>query len=324
MTSLPVRIRTPSRLHFGLLGWGPHPAHQFGGVGLMIDSPGIELSVEPAPDWIVEGPLASRVEEIITSLRARMLETGANLPPARIRVEGMPAEHVGLGVGTQLCLAVARTILSLAGMPEPSVEQLARLTGRGRRSGIGLHGFHHGGLIVDGGRQSEAEIPPLLARLPFPVEWSILIVRPPGDRGLHGSGERNAFASLPPIAQEVADGLRDLVFGAILPSVLNRDLACFGDALAELQAKVGTCFAPAQGGVYASARAAAIVDELKQAGFTGVGQSSWGPTLYAFANSSDRDLMASAERLRPRFGLQESSIFHARADNQGARLFVAG
>ena len=99
----------------------------------------------------------------------------------------MPAEHVGLGVGTQLCLAVARTILSLAGMPEPSVEQLARLTGRGRRSGIGLHGFHHGGLIVDGGRQTEAEIPPLLARLPFPVEWSILTVRPPGDRGLHGS-----------------------------------------------------------------------------------------------------------------------------------------
>ena len=116
----------------------------------------------------------------------------------------------------------------------------------------------------------------------------------------------------------------DLVFGAILPSVLSRDLACFGDALAELQAKVGTCFAPAQGGIYANARAAAIVDELKQAGFTGVGQSSWGPTLYAFANSSDRDLMASAERLRRLFDLQESSIFRARADNQGAQLFAAG
>ena len=42
---------------------------------------------------------------------------------------------------------------------DPSLETLARLSGRGRRSGIGLHGFFHGGLIVDGGRRDEA-IPP--------------------------------------------------------------------------------------------------------------------------------------------------------------------
>jgi len=323
MTSLPLRIRTPGRLHFGLLGWGPQPLRPFGGIGLMIDSPGIELSVEPAPVWIVEGPLATRVEQIITQLRARMLETGTSLPPARIRVEGTPEEHVGLGVGTQLCLAVARTVLRLAGMPEPSAEQLARLTGRGRRSGIGLHGFHHGGLIVDRGRKTEAEIPPLLARLPFPEEWSIWIVQPPGDRGLHGPDERRAFANLPPIAQGVADSLGHLVLGEILPAVIARDLQTFGGALSELQAKVGACFAPAQGGIYTTAQAAAIVDDLKQGGFRGAGQSSWGPTLYAFGHSSDHELTASAERLRHRFGLHESAIFRTRPDNQGARLFVA-
>ncbi len=43
MTYPRIRIRTASRLHFGLLGWGPEARRQFGGIGLMIDSPGIEL-----------------------------------------------------------------------------------------------------------------------------------------------------------------------------------------------------------------------------------------------------------------------------------------
>jgi beta-RFAP synthase len=325
MTDLRLRIRTPSRLHFGLLGWGPQPLRRFGGIGLMIDSPGIELSVEPAPAWNFEGPLATRVEQIVTQLRARMHENGTTLPPARIRVERAPAEHVGLGVGTQLCLAVARTVLRLAGTAEPAVEQLARLTGRGRRSGIGLHGFHHGGLIVDGQRTAQDEIPPLLARLPFPEEWSILIIQPPGDRGLHGSDERRAFANLAPIAQSVADSLGQLVVREILPAVARADLSTFGGALGELQAQVGACFAPAQGGIYTTAQAAAIVDDLQQAGFAGAGQSSWGPTLYAFGHRSDHDLATSAERrLVQRFGLDESSVFRARADNQGARLVADG
>jgi len=320
MTSLRLRIRTPSRLHFGLLGWGPQYLRQFGGIGLMIDSPGIELAVEPAPDWTIEGPLAMRVEQIVAQLRARMLETGTVLPPARIRIEKTPDEHVGLGVGTQLCLAVARTVLRLAGMPEPPAEQLARLTGRGGRSGIGLHGFHHGGLIVDGGRKDEALVPPLLARAPFPEDWSILIVRPPGERGLHGPDEYRAFAKLPPCAQGVTDSLCRIVLLEILPAVIERDLQTFGGALSELQMRVGACFAPAQGGIYTTARAAAIVDDLKRLGFAGAGQSSWGPTLYAFAHHSEHDLTALAERLRHRFGLDESSIFRTKADNQGARV----
>ena len=140
-------------------------------------------------------------------------------------------------------------------MSDVSVEELARWTGRGRRSGIGLHGFEHGGLIVDGGRRDEADIPPLLARLPFPEDWSILVVRPPGESGLHGPDENRAFANLPPITQDVTDALCRLVLLEILPAVIERDLPAFGAALAELQARVGACFAPAQGGIYSTALA---------------------------------------------------------------------
>src|SRR4051794_19352028 len=46
-----LRLQTPSRLHFGLLSWGSESSRQFGGVGLMIDAPGLEIHAEPAGSW---------------------------------------------------------------------------------------------------------------------------------------------------------------------------------------------------------------------------------------------------------------------------------
>src|ERR1700730_4550769 len=67
-----IRVRAPSRLHFGLLslfsgerwpnmlGEPAVPARRFGGAGLMIEEPGIELTVQPAVDWSAHGALAER------------------------------------------------------------------------------------------------------------------------------------------------------------------------------------------------------------------------------------------------------------------------
>jgi beta-ribofuranosylaminobenzene 5'-phosphate synthase len=318
MTSPRMRIQTPSRLHFGLLGWGPTATRQFGGIGLMIDAPGIELLVEPASSWLIQGPHAARVGKLIEHLREKAREAGVTLRPARIHVVAAPPEHVGLGVGTQLCMAVARAVLELAGSEDLSVADLARWTGRGRRSGIGLHGFQHGGLIVDGGSRNEGDIPPLLVRQPFPEHWSILIVRPPGESGLHGPDEIRAFASLPPCSQTVTDSLCRLVLLEILPAIVESDLPAFGWALGELQAHVGACFASVQGGIYATALASRIVAELRNLGFVGVGQSSWGPILYAFSARQEHELARTAEQLRQQFGLDKQSVFFTRAANHGA------
>jgi beta-ribofuranosylaminobenzene 5'-phosphate synthase len=313
-----LNIRTPSRLHFGLFGWGPEVVRQFGGIGLMIDSPGIDLTFERASEWIAEGPLAARLERLIARLRGRMLESGIALAPVRVCVQSAPDEHVGLGVGTQLSLAVARAVLKLADLVDPGPSELARLTGRGARSGIGLHGFHHGGLIVDGGRRREAEVPPLLARTDFPLDWPILIVQPPGTGGLHGLDESHAFAKLPPISRSAVDALCRLVLLEILPAVIQHDLEAFGGALGELQERVGAAFAPAQGGIYSTPQAALIVKELKDLGFVGTGQSSWGPTLYAFSDMPRAEIDCLAERLRARFSLARSSVFCTCAANHGA------
>jgi beta-ribofuranosylaminobenzene 5'-phosphate synthase len=318
MTGPRLLVRTPGRLHFGLLGWGPESRRQFGGLGLMIESPGIELTVERATTQVVQGPLSDRVARILEIVRERIAAPGILARPVAIRILQAPPEHIGLGVGTQLSLAIASAVLQLAGYPDPSVEQLALLTGRGHRSGIGLHGFRRGGFLVDGGRREEGSVPPLLTRHHFPDEWSVLVVQPPGRHGLHGRDELRAFSELPPIAESLTDRLCRLVMLGILPAIVERDLAAFGAAIEELQAHVGASFAPAQGGPYSSPRAAEIVGELHKAGFTGCGQSSWGPTLYAFSDRPRDEVSRQAERLRGRLGLDDRAALVTHAADHGA------
>lgn len=113
-----------------------------------------------------------------------------------------------------------------------------------------------------------------------------------------------------------------LVLLDILPAVQDRDLATFGTALMELQAHVGAIFAPAQGGVYATPLGVAIVQELGRLGFVGIGQSSWGPTLYAFVDRHPDEVATLANRLRQRLSLDSAAIQMTRADNRGARQIV--
>jgi beta-RFAP synthase len=315
-----VHITTPGRLHFGLLGWGPNAPRQFGGVGLMIERPGIELVAEPGPRWEAEGPLAGRVLDVAERVAEGLARRGVSVPTARLRVVRAPAEHAGLGVGTQLSLAVARALAELAGHRDLTTATLAELTGRGRRSGIGLHGFRHGGLIVDGGHREAGGVPPLLARLAVPREWKVLVVTPGGWPGLHGAREARAFEELPTPPEVVSDRLCRLVLLGLMPAVVERDLDAFGAALEELQDEVGRCFAPAQGGAFARPESEAIVAWLRSEGLRGVGQSSWGPTLYGFSDEPLERRSAVLGGLKARFGLGDASW--TEASGAGARLVV--
>jgi predicted sugar kinase len=78
-----------------------------------------------------------------------------------------------------------------------------------------------------------------------------------------------------------------------LPALVEADITNFGDAITELQAVLGDHYAPAQGGHrFTSPAVAACLDVLRRAGAHGIGQSSWGPTGFAFAPSAEE-----AERL---------------------------
>jgi len=318
-TNAGVRVMAPSRLHFGPLAWGDPAPRQFGGAGLMIKEPGLVLRAEPAEDDTTAGPLAGRVSAFAARVRAALQRQGIHPPPARFVLEHCPPHHVGLGTGTQLGLAVARALSVLAGQPDEPVERLASWTGRGQRSGIGLHGFDQGGLIVDGGHRRPGQVPPIVARKPFPEAWHVLIVIPPRSAGLHGQAERAAFAELPPIPQETTDRLCRLVLLELLPAVEENDLPAFGQAITAMQDEVGRWFAPAQGGLFAGPEVEPIVQFLRTLGLRGVGQSSWGPTLYGFDDRPAVERQALRSMVRDRFELSDDQIFWTQAANAGAR-----
>jgi beta-ribofuranosylaminobenzene 5'-phosphate synthase len=137
-----ISVSGPSRLHFGLFAlpagdmatadsWPDQdgrqtlPARAFGGVGLMVERPGLTVSVEPADSWQAEGPLAGRALALAQNAAAAL----ALRRPMRLAVSGAPREHVGLGVGTQLGLAVARAVAQMDGRSDLSAVELARLVG---------------------------------------------------------------------------------------------------------------------------------------------------------------------------------------------------
>ncbi len=317
-----IVLKTSSRLHFGLLSWGDQAPRQFGGVGLMVQAPGLEIHAEPSDEWQAEGPLAARILAVATRVGTELAASGIEVPRLRFLVPTAPREHVGLGVGTQTGMAVTRIVTEVAGQPELSAPALAHLAGRGFRSGIGLHGFALGGLIVDGGRARDREAPtaPLLARLEFPPDWAVLILVPPEATGLHGAPEIQAFREVPALADSTIDRLCRLVLLDLLPAVVEHDLAGFGAALTEIQRRVGQGFAAAQGGTFARPDLADLVHFLQTQGLAGVGQSSWGPTIYGFSAGSGEQQSALLKRVLDRTGWPAGSVFWTRASPTGAQV----
>lgn len=295
-----TRVTAPSRLHFGLFhvpatgfthwpaadGERGLPVRAFGGVGLMIDRPGVVVTVRPSDAWQVEGPLASRAQtaalRFITSL------ADPEHRAFQVLVEQCPGEHVGLGVGTSLALAVARALAVETGRPELSAADLARRVGRGERSAVGVHGFDRGELIVEAGKLPGEDLSPLLARLDLPSQWRVVLLTPEGHDRWHGNQERQAFAAA---AREprpaTTEALTRIALLGILPAAASGDLDAFGDAVYEFNRRAAEPFAAAQGGAYATTAITQLIGDLRRFGVRGVGQSSWGPTVFAVVGNHD-------------------------------------
>jgi beta-RFAP synthase len=331
-------VRTASRLHFGLmslaaegecwpdrLGEAVLPARRFGGVGLMVCRPGVALTAEPAAAWSAEGPLAERALAVARQAADTLSRErpGVAGPPLRLRVVSAPAEHTGLGTGTQLGMAVARVVAAARGALA-SAEELARWSGRGLRSGLGVHGFAHGGLLVEAGKRSAEGLAPLAARLVFPEDWRVVLAVPAvRGGGLHGAAEREAFAHLMEGPQGLArsEALCRLALLGLLPAAAERDLGAFGAALYDFNRRSGEMFAAVQGGLYSCPEVAALVEFLRAQGAQGVGQSSWGPAVVAVVADEDR-AEHLARRLRDNFGLAPAEVVVTRACNHGASVLA--
>jgi beta-RFAP synthase len=210
-------------------------------------------------------------------------------------------------------------VRSLHGLPLDAPGDAVRL-GRGARSGIGVGLFARGGLVVDGGRGPTTSVPPIVSHLEFPESWRVLLIIDPSRRGTHGSDEATAFAGLPRLSSTEAALLCRLVLMKALPAISECDIESFGSAIAELQARLGDHFAPMQGGGrFNSPEVAAVLKHLAAEGAFGIGQSSWGPTGFAFAPSHD-EAHRLLQTVRALPAAQALDIRVCRGLNRGAEI----
>lgn len=290
-----VRVESTARLHFGFLNLSLERRRLYGGVGLSLDRPRTVVEASPADSVRVEGGGDAR----------RYAETAVDIlgvDGAEVRVVREIPRHVGLGSGTQLALSVLTAVAEAHGM-EAEPRRHAPALGRGGRSGVGVAVFERGGFVVDAGHSSKSytssppgrgewSVPSVMVRHRVPRDWRF-VVAVPGGEGRHGREEEEGLREVVENADAgVADETSRALVDMVLPGVARGDVGLFGEGVERLGRLNGAWYVGLQGGVYRGESRGLAEDLGEVAG--GVGQSSWGPAVYAVATEEDAGDVASA------------------------------
>jgi beta-ribofuranosylaminobenzene 5'-phosphate synthase len=330
-----LTVHAPGRLHLGFLDPAGTLGRAFGSLGLVID--GFETVVElrrasqHGQDHVsgLTAEAQAEVGRARVHLQRLREHTGCHDPVDLRLLQVLPA-HAGFGSGTQLALAVGRAFARWHGLAIDNAT-LATWLGRGQRSGIGIAGFDHGGLLLDGGPGADGTPAPLLARLPLPDDWRVLVVQDTSLRGLSGTHESVAIGSLPPLPQAAAAEICHQMLMRVLPGAATADFAAFAGGVTRMQQLLGDHFAPAQGGsAYTSAAVGQLVMWLGESSRgramagqeaphgAAIGQSSWGPTAFAILPSAMAAEAAVAAARAAGLVRDGISLKIVRARNHGA------
>ena len=325
-----ITISTGSRLHFGLSAFGGVDSRQFGGVGAMVDLPlSIQVSLsrstgELAPT-LAGGPglhnraVAKFVDLWFENRRKQGGDSEGQLlkDKVQLRVTTAPDHHVGLGLGTQLGLAISMALFRVIEKRSPSLVECAAAVGRGLRSAVGTYGFFYGGLIVDQGKQAEEDVSPLQCRLAIPDSWRWVLMRMPIEEGLSGSDEIAAFEQLGAMSNGQTKALRAKISDELLPALKAANFGLFSESLYQYGRDAGACFAAIQGGPYRNQGIADLIEQVRSHGVRGVGQSSWGPTVFALIEDEKEAVQLTQDLETSKFGRKGLTCSVVRPKNEG-------
>lgn len=313
--SAKVSVTAAARLHLGFLDMNGGLGRKFGGIGLALDSPATIISLKHAPKNTTSGLETERARRLLTATQAILAPSSQ----FQLTVHQAIAAHSGLGSGTQLALAIAAGLRSLENLPLNAAADAAMLS-RGARSGLGAGLFEQGGFVVDGGRGASTLTPPVISRISFPQEWRVILVHDPEAIGLHDSEEKEAFAALAPLSPTASGEICRLVLMRLMPALAEKEFAPFGAALTRIQEIVGDYFSSAQkNSRYTSKKVERLIMRMGELGATGLGQTSWGPTGFAFTESeiSARIILEQITEEARSLGL--TTTFH-HGFNTGAKI----
>lgn len=311
-----IEVVTPSRLHITLIDLNGALGRIDGGVGLTLDFPSVKINAREDAQLAVSGNTAfeNRIRRAASAIMAQHDVGGVAIEV----VDEFPA-HVGLGSGTQVALAVGTAISELYDL-RLTPTAIARLTGRGGTSGIGVAAYDRGGFIIDGGHKGKtAFLPssasgkydpaPMIVRHDFP-DWAIVLAIP----NLHGASDRrevDIFKQKCPLPLTEIQELCHVILMEMLPAVVERDIESFGRSIDRVQ-----MLGFKRRELELQPFCAHLVQFMRDNGALGAGMSSFGPAVYGIADG--KRLQPAVQRY-----LDETiggEVHAVKAQNSGARV----
>lgn len=310
-----VSVAAPARLHLGFLDLHGGLGRRFGSIGMAISDPATRIVLRAANgETTVEGPERTRARWHLDAMRSHL---GIDHHHHHLVIREATPANAGLGSGTQIAIAIASALRTLNGMPlDPGGD--ADYLGRGSLSSVDAAFFLQGGVLVDGGKGGGDASPPVIARLAFPEAWRVILVLDPLRHGFNASADVDA-AVTPSFPERDAADICRLVLLQVLPALSEGDIGTFGAAIGDIQRRIGAHFEPVQGGAFASPKVAATLARLRSFGAQGLGQSSWGPTGFAFA-ASQAEADAMVARLLKEGKLEKQDLRIVEGRNEGASI----
>ncbi|MFW5929053.1 MAG: GHMP kinase [Halobacteriota archaeon] len=274
-----ARVESPVRLHLGFVD--PPGDRSYGGVGVGVEGPGAVVEAMPSGRLEVDAVDPGDVDRLRRYVEALDVD-GVEVVLRR----GVPA-HVGLGSGTQTALSVAEASALVRSL-DVDLYDVARLLGRGDRSGVGVGVYRSGGLVADSGVGDG--VPRPAVDLDLPSDWRFVVVSGEG-RGPSGADEESAMEAYSAV-ESTDDALR--AFYGLVASAAEADVVSFGEAASEFNRLNGERYVEAgvQDDVYVMQ---SVVDDLLSFDSVyGAGQSSWGPSAWGLSREGEAAEVAAS------------------------------
>jgi beta-ribofuranosylaminobenzene 5'-phosphate synthase len=202
---------------------------------------------------------------------------------------------------------------------------IAKITGRGGTSGIGIGSFEYGGFLIDGGhsfgegrdkddfRPSSASkgVKPASIIFRHDFDWDVILIIPKGEH-VYGKKEVDIFKRYCPIPLNEVEKICHLVLMKMMPAIVEKKMEDFGDVVNKLQylgfKKIELSLQ--------SQIVKHLIDELHKTAYAGL--SSFGPTVYAVG---DKNLILdTANDIFDCYGV-DGEIIMTKANNVGYRVW---
>ncbi len=283
-----VIVSASGRLHLGLVKTSSKPEYLSAGLSLV--EPVCKVRVTKCDDEPDTGHHTKRVTNALNAVcDALKIENRFS-----VKFIDRLAVHSGFGSGSRHDLCVAKGVAQLA-RKRVMAMQLAEILGRGTRSMMGIALFSKGGFAIEAGATiSHSYIPP---------EWRVILINPKIEKSdktyIHGQTEDSMISNSFALSLRSGSKISGSVRKEMLGSICENDFKRFELAVNYLQNQAVKQFGSFQGGSASTNSGRMILEFMKKRGLKAIGQSSWGPTVFALAPSED----AAESIIKELFGL---------------------